>query len=105
MIQHMPEGAKVGELVIGGEVSFPVIGVEKEGGTDLLEVAGAGGGAGFLSRGGEDREQQSRKKGDDGDDHQQLDEGKSLFQPGLHLGPCEPEKIGVTFNVKQMRPE
>ena len=65
-------GGVVAELVV------VVLGVHHDRETHLLDVAQAGGLARFLTRAGEDGEQDGRQDRDDRDDDQQLDEREAL---------------------------
>ena len=71
------EASRVGEgwgLGAVGDVAVIVDGISADGDAHLPEVGEAGGSQAFLPRRGQGRQQQSHEDGQDGDDHQQLDE-------------------------------
>jgi len=59
-----------------------VLNVHQDGETDLLHIAQAARLPCLLTSSGEHREEDRRKNGDDGDDNQQLDKGKTLTSCG-----------------------
>ena len=57
---------------------FVVVGIHSQAEADLAKVADVSGSSPFLFGGTQDWQKQRREDGDDGNDHQQLDQGESL---------------------------
>jgi hypothetical protein len=73
----------------GHELVAMVAGVKGEGGSDLLQVVRAIGQLGLLQRLLHRGYQQGGQDGDNGNHHQEFDEGESLLSRELSLEPVE----------------
>ena len=87
----------VGDVVgVHGVALIVVLSVHVDGETDLLEVGLAGGLARLLPRASEDREEDRRQNGNDGDHHQQFNQRESTASHANHLMATAQWRVGVT---------